>query len=297
MGLVFDVHRWPAARTRGNIHEFMKDVSRILSMPTDVPPVDARYFLRVAAMAIVLMPLPNRDFDPTEAGVPWRVLTRRHHRIVFATPDGGPAQADSRTLTGRGLGLFAPFMKADRNGRSAYDDMIRSQEFQHPMSYEQIRTDTLCGMILTGGHAPGMRAYLESSQLRAVVAELFARGRPVGAICHGVLIVARTRGADGQSILHGRRTTALPKRMELAGWLLTCLYLGNYFRTYPTTVEDEVRATLSSSGDFVAGPLSIRRDAPDHPARGFTVRDGQYLSARWPGDAHRFAADFAAMLA
>jgi len=26
------------------------------------------------------------------------------------------------------------------------------------------------------------------------------------------------------------------------------------------------------------------------------VRDGNYLSARWPGDAHRFAGEFAAML-
>ncbi len=248
-------------------------------------------------MSAVLMPLPNRDFDPTEAGVPWRVLTRRHHRILFATPDGVSAHADSRTLTGRGLGLFAPFMKADRNGRSAHDEMIGSPEFQNPISYDRIHAEAVDGMILPGGHASGMRPYLESPRLHTVVAELFARGRPVGAICHGVLIVARTRRGDGQSILHGRRTTALPKRMELAGWLLTCLYLGNYFRTYPTTVEDEVRAALSSPGDFIPGPFSIRRDSPDHPARGFTVRDGQYLSARWPGDAHRFAADFASMLA
>jgi len=27
-----------------------------------------------------------------------------------------------------------------------------------------------------------------------------------------------------------------------------------------------------------------------------TVRDGHYLSARWPGDAHRFASEFAAMI-
>jgi hypothetical protein len=32
-------------------------------------------------------------------------------------------------------------------------------------------------------------------------------------------------------------------------------------------------------------------------AVGFTVRDGHYLSARWPGDAHRFASEFAAMIA
>ena len=43
-------------------------------------------------MATILMPLPNRDFDPTETGVPWRVLTGLGHRIVFATPDGEPGQ-------------------------------------------------------------------------------------------------------------------------------------------------------------------------------------------------------------
>ena len=39
-------------------------------------------------MAKILMPLPSRDFDPTETGVPWRVLTERKHELVFATPDG-----------------------------------------------------------------------------------------------------------------------------------------------------------------------------------------------------------------
>ncbi len=247
-------------------------------------------------MAVVLIPLPNRDFDPTEAGVPWRMLHQRDHRIVFATPDGGPARADPRTVIGEGLGLFAPFMKADRNGRSAYDEMIRSAEFQQPVSYESIRPEAFDAMILPGGHAAGMRPYLESARLQATVAALFERGRPVGAICHGVLIAARARRADGKSILYGRKTTTLPKIMELTGWLLTCLYLGDYYRTYPTPVEDEVRAALASGSDFIRGPFSIRRDSPHDLDPGFTVRDGNYLSARWPGDAHRFASDFAAML-
>jgi protease I len=247
-------------------------------------------------MAIVVMPLPNHDFDPTEAGVPWRVLTQRNHRIVFATPDGKPAHADPRTVTGEGLGVFAAFMKADRNGRSAYDEMIRSQEFQHPVAYEGIRSEAFDGMILPGGHASGMRPYLESAPLQAIVADLFERGGPVGAICHGVLVAARARRADGKSILHGRKTTAIPKIMELTGWLLTYPNLGNYYRTYPTPVEDEVRASLARPEDFIGGPLSVRRDSPHDLRTGFTVRDGNYLSARWPGDAHRFASEFAAML-
>lgn len=102
---------------------------------------------------------------------------------------------------------------------------------------------------------------------------------------------------DGRSVLYGKRTTALTKLMELTAWALTCLYLGDYYRTYPMTVEDEVRAPLAAPEHFVPGPISIVRDLPNNLAAGFTVRDGNYLSARWPGDAHRFANEFALMLA
>ena len=84
--------------------------------------------------------------------------------------------------------------------------------------------------------------------------------------------------------------------MELIAWRLTRLYLGDYYWTYPTTVEDEVRSALARPEDFIKGPLPVRRDSAARLGVGFTVRDGEYLSARWPGDAHRFAAEFAAMI-
>jgi protease I len=74
-------------------------------------------------MAIVLMPLPDSDFDPTESGVPWRTMRDRGHRVVFATPSGRTARADPKMVTGEGLGVFSPFLKADANGRSAYREM------------------------------------------------------------------------------------------------------------------------------------------------------------------------------
>jgi len=30
-------------------------------------------------MATILMPLPHADFDPSESGIPWRVLKRHRH--------------------------------------------------------------------------------------------------------------------------------------------------------------------------------------------------------------------------
>ena len=67
-----------------------------------------------AAMARVLIPIPARDFDPTEVAVPWRELNRRGHDITFATRDGAPGAADEIMLTGHGLDPwgFIPGLKA-----------------------------------------------------------------------------------------------------------------------------------------------------------------------------------------
>ena len=247
-------------------------------------------------MATVLMPLPERDFDPSESGVPWRVLTQRGHRVLFATPHGEPAQADPRMLTGEGLGPCKPFLMADANGRAAYAAMAASAEFAAPLRHDALAAQDFDALLLPGGHAPGMREYLESHRLQGLVSAMFAAQKPVGAVCHGVVLVARSLGGDGLSVLHGRKTTALLKTQELLAWSVTRPWLGDYYRTYPQTVQDEVTEALASPEDFVAGSPPLLRDAPGKLSRGFAHRDGNYLSARWPGDVHRFAEEFAAML-
>lgn len=243
------------------------------------------------------MPLPREDFDPTEAGVTFTTLVRTGHRVVVATPDGKPARADHRMVEGTGLGPWKGLLRADAHGRAAHDEMAHHPAFQSPVPYEQAAAEPYGALVLPGGHAPGMRYYLESPLLQSIVARFFDENRPVGAICHGVVLAARSRSAKtGQSVLHGRRTTALTHWMEMSAWLLTAAWLGSYYRTYPQTVQWEVTAALAQPEDFLTGPFSSTRDTPTRLGAGFTVRDGNYLSARWPGDAHRFASEFAALL-
>jgi len=120
----------------------------------------------------------------------------------------------------------------------------------------------------------------ESVEVHRLIAEFFAHDKAVGAICHGVVAACRSRTEDGISVLHGRRTTALPEAMELAAWRLTRNWLGDYYRTYPVTVQAEVTASLASTGDLLAGPRSLFRVTPERLDRGFVVRDGIYISAR-----------------
>ncbi len=247
-------------------------------------------------MARILIPLPAQDYDPSEAAIPWKLLTARGHSFRFATPDGRPAQADPRMLDGKGLGVWKGVLRADAKAREAHAAMVQSDAFRQPLRYDAIDERTVDALLLPGGHAPGMKVYLESDRLQALIAAHFAADKPVAAICHGVLLAARSKRADGKSVLHGRRTTGLTQQQEMTAWLMTAAWLGSYYRTYPTPLQTEVQSLLARPEDFDVGPPALLRDDPEHLGRGFSLRDGNYLSARWPGDAHGWALKFAEML-
>jgi putative intracellular protease/amidase len=283
-------------------------------------------------VAKVLIPIPRRDFDPAEVAVSWSVLTRLGHRVAFATPDGEPGRADDMMLTGEGLDVwgFLPglkrltavgrLMRANADARHAYAAMQLDPAFQHPLLWGDVRSDDFDGLLLPGGHrARGMREYIESEVLQKLVAQFFARNAPVAAICHGVLLAARSRAADGRSVLYGRKTTALTWAFERAGWhvgRIVRFWDPNYYRTYAEepgepagymSVEQEVTRALARPEDFRDVPPDVpnyrrktsgmTRDTWDDDSPAFVVRDGNYVAARWPGDAHTFAREFADVLA
>jgi putative intracellular protease/amidase len=242
----------------------------------------------------VLIPLPDHDFDVTEVSVPWRVLADAGHEIVFATEHGGVApEADQRLLDGVIFGRLGAYAEP----KAFYGQMVQARAFRQPLAWGELRPADYDGLLLAGGHAPRMRQYLSSTVLEDKVSEFWALERPVGAICHGVLVLARTRDpGTGRSVIAARRTTCLPKYMERGAYYLTAWKLGRYYRTYPAYVQDEVTAALDDSSQFVRGPRSQRRGTSTDDSPAFVIQDGRYLSARWPGDAYLFAERFLRLL-
>lgn len=227
----------------------------------------------------VWMPLPDTDFDTTEAAVPWKLLRDAGHEVVVVTERGGSAPAcDPRLLDGVIFGRLG----AKPAAIAAYRELEQAPEFRQPPAWGEIDPEGFDGLILPGGHAPGMRQYLGSEELQRRVALFWALERPVGAICHGVLVLARA------GVLGATRTTCLTKAMERSAYLATGWKLGRYYRTYLAYVQDEVVASLDDPAQFDAGPRSLKQP--------FVVEDGRYVSARWPGDAELFAQRFAALL-
>ncbi len=244
----------------------------------------------------VLIPLPSRDFDPTEVAVSWKNL--RDLDVTFATPDGEVAAEDPRMMSGEGLGAFKFMLRADRAARLAMEELKKTREFNHPITYKDIRVEDFDGILLPGGHAPAMRAYMESTLLQMKVAQFFDSNKPMAAICHGVVLAARSISQKtGKSILYQKNVTALVKTSELLAWNLTKKRLGNYYRTYPdTTVEDEVVSTLIDKKNFHHGPPTLLKDTPTSTWKGFAVVDGNLVTARWPGDVNKFSLSFRELL-
>lgn len=243
----------------------------------------------------VLVPLPDHDFDVTEVAVPWRLLTDAGCEVVFATETSATPEADPLLLDGVVFGQLG----ADIEPKRFYSELQDAPRYRQPISYSDIVPGAFDGLLLPGGHAKGMRQYLGSTELQAKVAEFWALDRPVGAICHGVLVLARTKDPEtGRSVIADVRTTCLPKYMERSAFATTAWRRGRYYRTYPAYVEDEVRAALKDPNtQFERGPRVLsKRGTADDDSAAFVIQDGRYVSARWPGDAYAFGRRLADLL-
>ncbi|SFC16423.1 type 1 glutamine amidotransferase domain-containing protein [Pseudoalteromonas denitrificans] len=246
----------------------------------------------------VLVPLPNYGCDPTEVAIPWLLLKQENISITFSTPNGEMAVTDQIMLTGHKLGLLKSILQAKPDAVNAFFKMQKSQEFRNPKKYLDIDPLEFDALLLPGGHDKGVIEYLESDLLKSCVLSFFTENKPVAAICHGVLIPARTIDPEtNKSVIYDLKCTGLLKKQELLAYFATRLWLKDYYLTYPdTTTQDELIKSLKNQSQFITGPNPLLKDDLQHLKRGFFIKDKNYLSARWPGDVYNFSLEFIKMI-
>jgi len=121
----------------------------------------------------ILIPVPSYGFDPTEAAIPWKILSEHQYDIYFATPQGNKATSDLIILTGKGLGIWKSILRARHDAVKAYHAMENSDLFNHPLNYAEIREKDFDALFLPGGHDKGVRDYLESRDLQQLIVDFF----------------------------------------------------------------------------------------------------------------------------
>ena len=200
-------------------------------------------------MGTVLIPIPDRDFDPTEVAVSWQVLRANGHRVVFATESGTPGVADDIMVTGRGLDFWsvlpllntitvvgrccAPTKTPAALTGTCWPRRNTSTRLVGRKPPSTASTGCCCRAAI----APAECA-LTSTATCCIASSLTPSlvGRSSGAICHGVLLAARSVDpATGHSVLYGHRTTAQTWTLERTAWRLsriTRFWDPDYYRTY-----------------------------------------------------------------
>ncbi|MBY9079205.1 DJ-1/PfpI family protein [Paenibacillus sp. HN-1] len=225
----------------------------------------------------ICIPLPNCDFDLTEVAVPWMHFVKQGFHVTFSTEQGMPGATDPLLIKGVIFGQLGAKPDAIR----AYRKLENDPHFLNPIRYDQIDASKYDALLLPGGHAKGMRPYLENEELQRKVLDFFRLNKIIGAICHGPIVLARTiEPVTGKSVIYNKRITALPKALERIAYYLTFWKHGKYYRTYPEYVQDEITRQLKEKHQFTQGPSQYKP---------FVVEDGNLITARWPLDAHLFA--------
>ena len=222
--------------------------------------------------------------------------------------------------------MIGLILRANKDARQAYQKLIQDNNFNNPCRYSELNVTNYSGLLLPGGHAPRIKPYLEDKKLQSFIAEFFesknknGQHKPVAAVCHGVLLAARSiSNQTGKSVLFGRKTTALTWALESSAWKLTKYFARfwdpDYYRTYMEKpnepkgfmgVEQEIKRLLENENDFVnvseddpnfkKKTSGTSRDSINDSSAAFVVQDGNYISARWPGDLYSFTFEFIKMV-
>jgi len=165
-------------------------------------------------------------------------------------------------------------------------EMETHPNFQTPIKWEDIDPTAYDAVLLGGGHAPGMRQYLESEVLQQKISDFCMLNRPLAAICHGTLLLGRCKDSTGKSVLFNRHATSLPKFMEDVAYTVTAWKYQRRYRTYELHCELEVRGFMEKPNQFEVGPTSFAKGTTFDDTAAFVVEDKNFVSARWPGDAY-----------
>ena len=164
-------------------------------------------------------------------------------------------------LHGTGLGPLSFVLRARQDAVDAWQAMQTDVAYAGTRAVADLDVGSFAAVIFPGGHAPGMRAFLEDKGIQGFARKAFAADKVVGAICHGVVVLARA------GVLRGRKTTSLLKKQERLAYQLTRLWLGRYYLTYETTVQDDA-ACVTRGPSCGASPSTPEEECVSLPPEG-----------------------------
>lgn len=129
--------------------------------------------------------------------VPYRELSKAGYEVTVASPRGGKAPLDGRSIEG----------SIDGIGELALLDNTVALGQVNPLAYD--------GIFLAGGHGP-MFDFPASADLKVTIRKLAMAGKGVASVCHGVAGLVGVLGESGRPLVEGRKLTSFTNLEEVA---------------------------------------------------------------------------------
>jgi len=167
-----------------------------------------------------------------EFAAPYYVLLEAGAEITLASPAGGQPPLDPQSDVSDARTEATQRFKKDKAAQRALG---------HTTKLAEIDADGFDAIFYPGGHGP-LWDLAENADSQHMIETFIAEDRPLAAVCHAPAIFKHTKGADGMSLVSGRRVTGFSNTEE-EGVGLT--------KIVPFLVEDMLEA---NGGLYEKGP-------------------------------------------
>jgi putative intracellular protease/amidase len=198
----------------------------------------------------------------SEVAHPYNLL-KKHYNVIFASPLGGPAPIDPKSIDSKDVEVQA-FLA----------DNIAQQGFQNTKKLSEVINEEFDGLFYPGGHGP-IFDLAKDPISQEICKKIWEQGKPVAALCHGPAAIANVKLSNGTYLVKGKKVTGFSNEEE-AGVQLT--------EIVPFLLEDVLKAN--------GGIYEKKGLWQPH-----VVVDGKLLTAQNPASATLLAEEFHKVLA
>ena len=158
-----------------------------------------------------------------EFAAPYYVLLDSGVEITLASPAGGQPPLDPQSDLPEAQTQATERFKKDQAAQSALGNTTKLAD---------INADEFDAIFYPGGHGP-LWDLAENTDSQRIIETFVAEDRPLAAVCHAPAIFKHTKGANGKSLVSGRRVTGFTNTEEAAVGLTEVV---------PFLVEDMLKA-------------------------------------------------------
>ncbi len=169
-----------------------------------------------------------------ELAAPYYVFKDAHAEVTLASPAGGQPPIDPNSEQTDSQTEATKRFRADADAMHALASSVKLADVD-PNAYDAV--------FYPGGHGPLWDLADDPDSMR-IVENLYARGKPTAAVCHGVAALRDARGPFGLPLLRGKPATGFSNSEELAAGLTSVV---------PFLVENMLKdagATYSKAADW-----------------------------------------------